>query len=163
MNTPAEVCRTLSCGVYVIGVAADGLRRAFTAAWLVQVSFDPLLVALSIHPRHRSYPILRQGGGFTINVLASHQQELARHFGQPSTDDKLAGHAWRPGRSGAPILPEALAWLECELHHQYPAGDHELVIGQVIDGALQHPEHPPLLYRETGDMDGASRLFPDTF
>ncbi len=162
MSRPSEVLRTLSLGVYVIGVAANNLRNAFTAAWVMQVSFDPLLVALGIHPKHRSYPLLKEGGSFTINVLSKNQLELARHFGQPANDDKLAGHRWRPGRFGAPILLDALAWIDCDFHHQCPAGDHELVIGRVLDGAIAHPG-TPLLYQDTGDMDGASRLFPDTF
>ncbi len=162
MNRPADVLKTLSLGVYIIGVAAGDEHNAFTAAWVMQVSFDPLLVAVGIHPKHRSYRILKEGGGFTINVLAKDQLELARHFGQHADGDKLAGHDWRPGRFGAPILRDALAWLDCDFHHQCPAGDHQLVIGQVLDGGIAHPGEP-LLYRDTGDMDGANHLFPDIF
>jgi flavin reductase (DIM6/NTAB) family NADH-FMN oxidoreductase RutF len=50
--------RRLSSGVYVIGVADGERRDAFTAAWVMQVSYDPLLLALSINPNHASYPIL---------------------------------------------------------------------------------------------------------
>ena len=162
MSRPAEVFKTLSLGVYVIGVAARDKRNAFTAAWVMQVSFDPLLIALGIHPQHRSYRILKEGGGFTINVLDKNQIELARHFGQSAEHDKLEGHRWRPGKFGAPILLDTLAWLDCDFHHQCPAGDHVLVSGRVLDGAIEHPGEP-LLYQETGDMDGASRLFPERF
>ncbi len=162
MTRPAELLRLISCGVYVIGVAADGRKNAFTAAWVVQVSFDPVLIALSINPHHRSYALLKQGGGFTVNVLARDQLELARHFGQSGDVDKLAGIAWLEGHCGAPILTDALAWLDCDFHHECPAGDHIVVMGRVLGGGVQRLGDP-LLYRDTGDMDGASRLFPAAF
>ncbi|WP_022947968.1 flavin reductase family protein [Methylohalobius crimeensis] len=162
MTRPSELLKTLTAGVYVVGVAAGEHRNAFTAAWVMQVSFDPLLVALSIHPRHRSYALLQSGGGFTVNLLASDQLDLARHFGQAATSDKLAGIEWRPGTIGAPILTESLAYLDCIVRDEYPAGDHRLVLGEVTGGEIQRPGEP-MNYRDTGDMDGASRLYPEKF
>ena len=63
----AALFRTLTQGVYVIGVAHGDKRNAFTAAWVMQVSFDPLLLALSINAHHSSYALLRM----EINVRAS--------------------------------------------------------------------------------------------
>ncbi len=158
----AGLFRRISLGVHVIGVADQERRNAFTAAWVMQVSFDPLLLALSINPEHASYPLLRAGGGFTVNVLRDSQLHLARRFGTESgrEHDKLAGVEWRPGRRGAPILPESLAWLECELAGSTPAGDHELVLGRVIDGGILPPDGAPLTYAATGDLDGSRALYP---
>ncbi len=88
----------------------------------MQVSFDPLLLALSVNPGHASYPLLVAGGGFTVSVLSHDQLDLARHFGTRSgrETDKLAGIAWRPGRTGAPILVGAVAYLECRLDQPHP-------------------------------------------
>ncbi|HTV32766.1 MAG TPA: flavin reductase, partial [Methylocella sp.] len=80
-------------------------------------------------------------------------------FGQPASADKLAGMDWTSGRTGVPLLHESLAWFECAAEGEYPAGDHRLVLGKVIDARLLDPEAEPLLYRETGDMDGATTLF----
>jgi flavin reductase (DIM6/NTAB) family NADH-FMN oxidoreductase RutF len=159
----AELFRRITAGVYVIGVAGEGGRDAFTAAWVMQVSFDPPLLALSIHPEHASYPLLHSGRGFTVSVLREGQEMAARHFGLTSgrERDKLAGVRWRPGARGAPILEEALAWFECELVGGMPSGDHELVVGRVADGRLVAPDARPLIYASTGDMDGSSRLFPE--
>jgi flavin reductase (DIM6/NTAB) family NADH-FMN oxidoreductase RutF len=60
-------------------------------------------------------------------------------------------------------LIEALAYFDCELIHRCPAGNHELVIGRVVEGALLHPGALPLSYCETADMDGSSGLYPDPF
>jgi flavin reductase (DIM6/NTAB) family NADH-FMN oxidoreductase RutF len=136
----------------------------FTAAWVTQVSFDPLLLALSINPDNASYEPLQEGGGFTLNVLKQGQLELARRFGTRSgrDEDKLAGIRWRPGRSGAPILEDALAFLDCELTGRMRAGDHELVLGRVVAGEILDPTAQPLTYADTGEMDGSSELYPET-
>ena len=65
----AALFQRLTQGVYVVGVAHGEARNAFTAAWVMQVSFDPLLLALSINPRHSSYGLLKEGRAFSISVL----------------------------------------------------------------------------------------------
>ena len=125
----AALFQRLTQGVYVVGVAHGEVRNAFTAAWVMQVSFDPLLLALSINPHHSSYGLLRDGRG----------------------------------RIGVPLLLESLAWFECQVVGEHPAGDHVLVLGKVIDGKLLDSKAEPMAYRETGAMDGASALFPDVF
>ena len=132
MNEGAALFRRISLGVYVVGVADGERRDAFTAAWVTQVSFDPPLLALSVNPQNASSPILRAGGAFTVSVLKQGQLELARRFGTRSgrEEDKLAGIRWYPGRSGAPILDEALAYFAV-----------------------------PMTYTETGDLDGSRALY----
>ena len=155
--------RQITAGVYVIGVAQQERRNAFTAAWVMQISFKPLLLALSINPEHSSYSLLREGRVFSVNVLRRGQIELAQHFGTRSETDKLRGSAWHTGLTGAPILKEALAYFDCKLVDTHPAGDHVLAIGQVLDGALLAPDAIPMSYAETGDLDGSSELYPAGF
>lgn len=165
MNEISELFHRLTYGVYAIGVADGERRDAFTAAWLMQTSFDPLLLALSINPDNASYPLLHAGGGFTVNVLKRGQLELARQLGTRSgrDEDKLTGIRWRAGRTGAPILEEALAYFDCELSGRMRAGDHELVLGRVADGKILDRSAAPMTYAETGDMDGSSGLYPARF
>jgi flavin reductase (DIM6/NTAB) family NADH-FMN oxidoreductase RutF len=162
MADVADLFRRVTTGVYVIGVAEGERRNAFTAAWLTQVSFDPLLLALSVNPEHASYPLLLGGGGFVVNVLRRDQVRLAEAFGTRSgrDQDKLAGIPWRPAASGAPILNQALAWLECSLHGRALAGDHEIVFGRPVAGELVAPDAIPLLYSDTGELDGSRELYP---
>jgi flavin reductase (DIM6/NTAB) family NADH-FMN oxidoreductase RutF len=68
--------------------------------------------------------------------------------------------AWRPGRTGAPILTEAVAYLECRLTERIPAGDHEIVIGRPVAGEILRPDAIPLTYADTGDLDGSRELYP---
>ncbi|HVD32538.1 MAG TPA: flavin reductase family protein, partial [Gemmatimonadales bacterium] len=78
MSEIAELFHRLSYGVYVVGVAAGDRRDGFTAAWVMQASFDPLLLALSINSSNASYELLHAGGGFTVNILKKGQLDLAR-------------------------------------------------------------------------------------
>lgn len=159
----ASLFRRLTTGVYVIGVADGGRRNAFTAAWVTQVSFDPLLLALAINPDNASYPVLAESRAFAVSVLAREQLEFARAFGTRSGReiDKLAGVRWRPAGSGAPVLEGSVAFFDCRVVARHPAGDHELVIGRVVDGAVLHPAAEPMRYAETGDLDGSEALYPD--
>jgi flavin reductase (DIM6/NTAB) family NADH-FMN oxidoreductase RutF len=159
----AALFQRVTHGVYVVGVVHREVRNAFTAAWVMQVSFDPLLLALSINSQHSSYGLLKQGRAFSVNVLKKGQLELAAHCGLSASTDKLALMEWTTGRTGAPLLREAVAWFECQVVDEHPAGDHVLVVGKVIDGKLLDTTAEPMAYRETGAMDGASALFPDVF
>ena len=159
----AALFQRLTQGVYVVGVAYADVRNAFTAAWVMQVSFDPLLLALSINPHHSSYGLLRDGRAFSVNVLKKGQLELAAHYGGRARPDKLVLLEWTTGRIGVPLLLESLAWFECQVVGEHPAGDHVLLLGKVIDGKLLDSKAEPMAYRETGGMDGASALFPDVF
>ena len=165
MNRPLEIFRRLTNGVYVVGVAHGDVRDAFTAAWITQVSFDPLLLALSINPGHASFPILAAANAFSVSVLRHGQLDLARHFGTQSGRevDKLAGQRWQSALEGAPVLLDAVAYLECRVVGRHGAGDHVLVLGQVVGGGLLAPEAAPMTYAETGDLDGSADLYPPTF
>jgi len=162
-ETVADLFKRISVGVYVVGVVGDERSNAFTAAWVTPVSFDPLLLALSINPQHASYGLLRTGRVFSINVLSKDQLALAEHFGCPGRSDKLATVAWQRGKTGAPLLDDVVAHFECETAAEYPAGDHVLILGKVVAGCLLRADLEPLLYSDTGDMDGSAAIFPDCF
>jgi len=164
-DAPLDLFRRLTHGLYVVGVAHGDRRDAFTAGWITQVSFQPLFLALSINPTHASYPILAAGGAFSVNILRRGQLELARHFGTQSGRevDKLRGMRWEPGLGGAPLLLDAAAYLECRVAGRHPAGDHELVVGQVTGGRVLDPGAPVMTYAETGNLDGSAELFPASF
>lgn len=165
MHSPIDLFHRLSNGVYVVGVAHGGRSNAFTAAWLTQVSFDPLMIAISVNPDNFSYALLQQSGIFTVNVLRRGDLDLARHFGTQSgrETDKLAGRRWRPGSLGAPVLEQAIACLECRVMGSISAGDHELVLGRAVAGAVIDDTAEPMRYAETGDVDGSSELYPASF
>lgn len=164
-DRPVSVLRQLTNGVYVVGVAHAGRTNAFTAAWLTQVSFDPLLVALSINPSNASHPLLTAERAFAVSVIGRGRQDIALHFGTRSgrETDKLRGVRWRPSPLGLPILSEAAAWLDCRVTATMPAGDHELVVARVVGGGILDGSLTPMAYAETGELDGAAALYPANF
>jgi flavin reductase (DIM6/NTAB) family NADH-FMN oxidoreductase RutF len=149
--------KQISHGVYVIGVSDGRHQNAFTAAWVMQVSFNPPLLAISINPEHYSYQLLQAGGVCTVNALSHDQYALAEHFGR-SAHDKMAGFQWQKDKTGAPILSESLAYFDCQVSLYTDAGDHKIAICKVIAAAPLNKGRP-LLYNQTGDMDDSSELY----
>ncbi|MDA1061324.1 MAG: flavin reductase family protein [Chloroflexi bacterium] len=148
-----QAMHELPYGVYIVGSVEDGQPNGMIADWVMQVSFEPRLVAVAFEANSRSLGRIRGNRAFTINLLTEDQDglELARHFLQPFDASKIRGrsaeaqaqryhklddveHSVRP--SGCPILADALAWLECEAEQFLEVGDHVLVVGRVLDGAV---------------------------
>lgn len=165
MTSPLDLFRRLTNGVYVITASHAGQSDGFTAAWVTQVSFDPLLLMLSVHPEHATWPLMQTSGRFVVNVLRAGQLELARHFGTQSGRevDKLATVPTTAVGEGAVVLTEAAAWLACQIDQQVPAGDHVVVIARVVAGDVLDPLATPLRYAETGSMDGSGSLYARHF
>jgi flavin reductase (DIM6/NTAB) family NADH-FMN oxidoreductase RutF len=165
MASPVELFRRLTNGVYVVTASHGDERDGFTAAWLTQASFEPLLVALSVNPANATWTLIDRSGRFAVNVLASGQLEAARHFGLQSgrERDKLAGVPIVRRSDGAVVLADGVAWLDCRVQQRVPAGDHVVVIAQVVGGELVNPDAVPLHYAETGEMDGSRALYPPRF
>ena len=157
VENPEALFKQISHGVYVIGVTDGTHQNAFTAAWVMQVSFNPLLLAISINPEHYSYQLLQAGGVCTVNVLGQKHYAIAEHFGR-SANDKMTGFQWQKDKTGAPILSESLAYFDCQVSHYTDAGDHKIAICKVVSAARLDDGHP-LLYKQTGAMDGSSELY----
>lgn len=153
-----ELLKHINTGVYVIGVSNGEQHHAFTAAWVMQVSFNPLLLAISINPHNYSYKLLQAGGICSVNVLSQQQKAIAAHFGRNDLADKMAGFIWQQDCTGAPILADALAYFDCRVSHYADAGDHKIVICEVLS-ANKLSEGKTLLYAQTGDMDSGKQFY----
>lgn len=139
-----EALRLFTYGLYAVSVEEAGVRNAFTANWLSQVSFDPPMIALSIENTSASLPLARGAGRFVVNVYDAGQRELAGRLGKSlsRSPDKLAGIALGATPSGQPYLLDALAWVEVAIAHEAPAGDSTLLIGQVVDAGMLRRAEP---------------------
>ncbi len=152
-----DLVKYISHGVYVIGVSDGEHQNAFTAAWVMQVSFKPPLLAISINPEHYSYQLLLASGACTVNVLGEEQLAIVEHFGR-SDRDKMTSFQWQVGTTGAPILSTSLAYFDCQVSHYTDAGDHKIVICNVVAAASLNKGRP-ILYRQTNDMDASCNLY----
>ncbi len=144
--------RKIPHGVYVVGVKQDAQLNAFTATWLTQVSFTPPLVAVGIKKDSHSLAMIKADGVFSVNILGKDQKAVAEHFVKPATvvGEKLKEVRHRPGKTGAPLLEEAIAYVECEVREiANELGDHAIVIGEVVEAGVRRDE-PALTLLDTG-------------
>lgn len=144
--------RKIPHGVYVVGVKQDAQLNAFTATWLTQVSFTPPLVALGVKKDSHSLEMIKHDRVFSVNLLGKNQKALAEHFVKPASvvGEKLKDVRYRPGKTGAPVLEEAIAYFECELREvANERGDHAVVIGEVVEAGV-HKDELALTLMDTG-------------
>lgn len=124
-----------------------------TANWVTQAAFEPPMVAVSVENTSRTIGLIRDAHYFAVNVLAAGQREVAGKLGRSSTKapDKLKGVKTRPSPlSKSPILADAVGWVECRAVASLPAGDHTLVLGEVVEAGVERGDSPALKLQETG-------------
>lgn len=131
--------------VIVTGRDENGEACGFAAQSFVSVSLSPPLVAICPANGSVSWPRIRSGGYFGINILSADQQALCARFAR-SGGDKFEGLDWTVSEAGVPILDRVLGFIECRLEHEYPAGDHCLAVGRVLDLQIRATGGAPLLF-----------------
>ncbi|MEU6750593.1 flavin reductase [Spirillospora sp. NPDC046719] len=142
-----EVLGHYPTGVAVItAIADDGGPVGMVVGSFTSVSLDPPLVAFLPDRTSNTFARLRTAGSFCVNVLAVGQERICRQFAAKS-GDKFAGVAWRPAPTGAPLLQDAVAWIDCEFHDTFDAGDHYIVLGRVRDLGITNPTSPLLFFQ----------------
>jgi flavin reductase (DIM6/NTAB) family NADH-FMN oxidoreductase RutF len=147
------VLRHFPYGLYVITVAHGGEEHGMTANWLTQAAFDPPMVVVAVENTSKTIAMIRDAHHFVINVLQQGQRDLAGKLGRTSEQapQKLKGIKTKPApRSGAPVLADALGWVECRVVATLPAGDHTLVLGEVVEAGVEHGDAQPLTLQEAG-------------
>ncbi len=123
----------------------DGVTGGMLAAWWMQTSFNPLMVAVAIAPERYTYKLVSKAGVYALNLLPYDALEAAPFLGDISARfmrDKLerSGLTIRRGEVlGAPLIEAAYAALELRLHSRIPAGDHDIFLGIVEAAYAGHP------------------------
>jgi flavin reductase (DIM6/NTAB) family NADH-FMN oxidoreductase RutF len=142
-------------GVTVVA-AGGSAPSAMTANSFTSVSLDPPLVLVCVRVDAVFHASMEQSGAYSVNVLSSSQQDIARHFADPArhlAGGEFSRGTWLPGaHTGVPLLEEAHAWLECALDRIYDGGDHSIFVGQVL-GFAADPSQQPLLFYGGGYRD----------
>lgn len=134
-----EVLSRIPYGLYVAG-SRDGEKPVtMIATWVTQVSFFPQMLAFAVEKDSPMMACIEQSGFFSINLLPAGGKETAADFLRPGeiTPGRIGGHPYEPAVNGSPFLLEASAALECKAVERYPAGDHTLVLGEVVDARTQ--------------------------
>jgi flavin reductase (DIM6/NTAB) family NADH-FMN oxidoreductase RutF len=136
-------------GVTVVTAVSDGERFGFTASSFTSVSLRPPLVLVCAANRLDALGAIARSRAFGVNVLGIHQRALGLRFAGlvAGVTDRFEGVETIAATTGSPLLPGSLAWLDCRLWRMEEAGDHTIVIGEVV-GARVNEHHVPLLYHD---------------
>lgn len=147
-----SIMRHVPTGVTIVTTEFEGKQHGLTANAFASVSLAPPLVLVCVNRTASSHDYITKSGIFCVNLLAVEQIELAKRFAARGPDDRFAGIPARKGTSGAPVLADVLAYIDCTLVAAHEAGSHTIFIGGVLDAASRHGK--PLGY-----FDGDYRDF----
>lgn len=142
LNTRKTTLRMIPYGLYVLTAAhPDGRVAAATVNWVTQASFEPPLVAVGVKADSHVHALIKNTKAFALNVLGKGQQTLAFTFFKPAErqGQTISGEPFRPGTTGAPILTNTPAFMECTLEATVEKGDHSIFVGRVIEVGLTKP------------------------
>ncbi|MBI2458538.1 MAG: flavin reductase family protein [candidate division NC10 bacterium] len=155
-----EVMGSLATGVTVVTTRdRQGQPRGLTATAVCSVSLMPPLLLVCIDHTADCYEAFLGADAFAVNLLRDDQEHLSRQFARKDAR-KFEGIAYRPGVTGAPILPGVLAHVECRVQARHPGGDHTIFVGEAVDSGVVPVEdgRSPLLHFRGGYARIASRL-----
>jgi flavin reductase len=136
-------------GVTVVTVACDdGNMHGMTVNAFSSVSLEPMLVLVCLVQTSRGADLIERAGAFAVNVLSAGQQDVSRWFAyrqRPAGPAMFDGVPFEPGVTGCPILAGAAASFDCRLRQSHRAGDHLIVLGEVV-ALVHHPQLEPLVF-----------------
>ena len=145
-------------GLYVVGSTDGGERRnGMTLNWTTQLGSDPKLLGIAVEREAFTHELITAGGVFSLNLLDREDRQIVRKFTKPVEVDLAAktlnGFPFHDGKSGAPILDQAIAFLDCEVRQSVDTGGHTLFIGEIIDSGFQKDEDTEILRIEDTRMN----------
>ncbi|MEM7480140.1 MAG: flavin reductase family protein [Acidobacteriota bacterium] len=143
--------RHFPSGVTIVTLKAGDEIHGLTVSAFASVSPEPPLITVIIDKRHHASSFLDQPDTtFAVNILAEEQVELSNRFAWLKDEDRFAEGKWTTSETGAPVLAEALAWLDCRIHARHDAGTHTIVVGRVVATAAPRTDDAPLVYWNRG-------------
>jgi len=140
------VLSRFASGVTIITTRDEqGRDHGMTVSAFSSLSLEPPLVLVAIGHDATMAPVMATATSFGVNILSERQEELSRRFAD-KLDDRFAGIGITRGVLGDALIDEALGTLDCRIVARHPAGDHDIVVGEV-EGAAAHDGRPLLYYR----------------
>jgi flavin reductase (DIM6/NTAB) family NADH-FMN oxidoreductase RutF len=136
-------------GVTVITTAAGDRLHGMTANAVTSLSLDPVMLLVCVDKTTYTHGVLAESAIFAVNILGKHQEAVSRVFakrGEPEAGS-LRGQAYTIGRTGAPVLDDCLASIECRVAEVFEGGDHSIFLGEVVAQAVRSELEPLLFYR----------------
>jgi flavin reductase (DIM6/NTAB) family NADH-FMN oxidoreductase RutF len=152
-----RVMWAMPSGLFVIGSRAGERRNAMTANWVTQVSSVPKLVAVAVEHEALTHELIHDGGVFSVCIIDREDRAIVRKFTKPVEVDleghALNGFAYVEKATGAPVLAQSVAWLDCAVRQEVAVGSHTLFVGEVVDAGFAKNEATPVLRMEDTRMN----------
>jgi flavin reductase (DIM6/NTAB) family NADH-FMN oxidoreductase RutF len=137
----------LTHGVYVLGTRRGRQSTAMTAAWVMRTSERPPCVAAAVRDDRYTHDLILESSTFALSILRDDQVDIATHFSETSGEyyDKLLGVPYGLTPGGSPFLLDCLAYLDCKVLDTVRAGDHTVIVGEVVAADTLQDSYP-LIY-----------------
>ena len=146
-TTFKSAMRLLASGVTIVATNWQGERSGLTATAVCSLALTPPRVLASVNMGGQTYELLSKSRCMSVNILAEDHAELARRFAVKRAhlgEDRFAVGDWRERVTGAPVLNDALAGLDCRITEIVPLDTHAILICTVED-VVFGPKRPPLI------------------
>jgi flavin reductase (DIM6/NTAB) family NADH-FMN oxidoreductase RutF len=130
-------------GVTVVTAYLNGEIYGMTANAVSSLSLDPPLLLVAVDKKAAMHASLTASRCFAVNILTAEQEHLSRRFAMRGPKE-VSDLTWIKAETGAPILADSLAWLDCRLAEVLPGGDHDIFLGEILAGDAH--DGAPLLY-----------------
>jgi flavin reductase (DIM6/NTAB) family NADH-FMN oxidoreductase RutF len=145
-------------GLYVLGSTDQAERRnGMTINWVTQLSFDPKWIGVSVEQTAFTHELITAGGCFALNLIDLEDRAIVRKFTKPVDVDLAArtlnGFPYVEKATGAPILSQAVGYIDCSVREKVAVGDHTLFIGEVVDSGFFKGEDTGVLRMEDTRMN----------
>lgn len=141
---------TMTYGIYGLTTFYKDEINGMIASWVSQVSYEPLLIMVAVHPSRYSHRLIEQSGCFALHALTRDQSDFLSRFKGSVPKEKFDGIQWQRGTTGCPVLKNCLACFECKVKTRYAPGNHTLFVGEVITSQVAIGGEP----LSTMDYDG---------
>jgi flavin reductase (DIM6/NTAB) family NADH-FMN oxidoreductase RutF len=143
-------------GLYVVGSRAGDRRNLMTLNWATQVAFEPKLVGIGVEREAFTHELITEGGVFSLNLVNREDRAIVRKFVKPVEADlgamTLNGFPFHDGPTGAPVLDQAVAYVDCRVRQAVETGGHTFFIGEVVEARFQAGEDTEVLRMEDTRM-----------
>jgi len=146
-------------GLYVVGSTDNGTRRnGMTLNWASQMSFDPKLLAIGVEKEAFTHELIAASGVFSLCLIDREDRAIVRKFTKPVEVDldtkTLNGFPYIDGPvTGAPVLSQSVAYVECEVRQSPDLGGHTLFLGEIVNAAFLKDEETEVLRMEDTRMN----------
>ncbi len=134
-------------GVAVVASKRGNVINGCSIAWVSQVNFDPPLVMVCMGKTYYTTELIEASKVFGVSLLAERQVDVARLFGNKSGREvnKFSTVAYETKETGAPILKDCLAYMDCRVHSSFDVGVQRIYVGEIVAAELKKDEKP-LIY-----------------